>query len=149
LTDLTAPYASSSDVPLDQGFLTATCDRAVVIADVNVDGWLDVVTATAQSDGDPKHLSHPRVYRNKGAAGGSWGGLRHEDARIPQLLSLTGLAVAPRFQDVTAGDVDGDGAPELHFVDFDIGVPAQPVGHDFDDRLLRNDGFGYFSDITA
>lgn len=149
LTDGTAQFAASSDVAGDQGFLTPTNDREVVVTDVDVDGRLDVVTATTISDGDPKHVSHPRVYRNLGAAGGVWAGLRHEDARIPQFLSLTGLSAAPRFCDVAAGDVDGDGAPELHFVDYDQGTPAEPAGHDLDDRMLLNDGFGFFTDGTT
>ena len=49
LVDRSAAYASASDVPGDSGFLTATNDRDVVIADVDNDGWLDVITATTTS----------------------------------------------------------------------------------------------------
>src|SRR5688572_15046281 len=48
LRDRTALYAAASDVPGDQGFLTPTADRDVVLADVDVDGWLDVVTAATR-----------------------------------------------------------------------------------------------------
>ena len=127
LRDETAQFASASDVIGDMGFLTPTNDRDVVVADVDGDGWLDVVTATTLSDGKPKHLSHPRVYVNQREDGsGNWLGLRHEDARIPQLLTTGGLAVAPRFCDVAAGDLTGDGFPDLHFVDYDgtqTGIP--------------------------
>jgi FG-GAP-like repeat len=152
LTDKTAQLASASDVPGDQGFLTPTNDREIDIADVNGDGWLDVVTAVALADGQPKAISHPRVYINRGKDGaGHWLGLRNEDARIPQLLTTGGLAVAPRFSGVAIGDVTGDGFPDLYFVDHDgtgTGIP-EPAAWDLDDRLLVNDGNGFFTDQSA
>ncbi|MCZ6445853.1 MAG: VCBS repeat-containing protein, partial [Planctomycetota bacterium] len=66
LIDRTAQYASASDVPGDQGFLTPTNDRDVVLADVNNDGFLDIITAVTLTDNQAKHLSHPRVYINLG-----------------------------------------------------------------------------------
>ena len=53
---------TSSDVEGDLGFKTVTNDRDVILADVNMDGWDDVITATTLSDGDPKHIGHPRIY---------------------------------------------------------------------------------------
>lgn len=67
LTDRTASLAAASDVAGDRGFLTPTNDRDVLVADVDGDGWLDVVTSTDYSPGQPKHVSHPRVYRNLGS----------------------------------------------------------------------------------
>ena len=98
LTDRTASLASASDVGGDNGFLTPTNDRDVVITDVDQDGWMDVVTATTLSPNQPKHISHPRIYMNLGNDGmGNWQGLRHEDARFPQLLLAGGSASWPRF----------------------------------------------------
>lgn len=152
LVDRTSVYATASDVQGDQGFLTATNDRDLVITDVDGDGWDDLATATTLSDGLPKTLSHPRIYRNLGNATGSWQGFKHEDARIPQLFTVGGLAVAPRFCDVAAGDLDGDDSPDLHFVDYDV-PPAtfiqEPAAWDMNDRVLINDGFGFFSDQSA
>lgn len=130
LVDRTAQYASDSDVPGDLGFLTATNDRDVVIVDVNLDGWPDVVTCTTMGDGLPHWISHPRVYINKGMINGVWQGLRFEDARMPTFV------IAPHFCGVAAGDVDGDGAPDLYFADYG----------DLSDKLLINNGNGFFTD---
>ena len=83
----TASHAAASDLDGDQGFLTATNDRDVAVADLTGDGWLDVVTAVDQTPGEPKHLSHPRITINLGAGDdGAWLGLLHEDARFPELV---------------------------------------------------------------
>jgi len=149
LTDETDAYAAASDVPGDSGFLTPCNNRECVLADVDGDGWLEVITAASLSDGDPKYLSHPRVYLNLGEdAGGHWLGLRNEDARIPQLYTVGGLAVAPRFCGLDASDVTGDGAADLYFVDYDgteTGI-FEAAGTDLNDRLLVNDGNGFFTD---
>jgi len=154
LVDRTATLAAASDVAGDQGFLTPTNDRDVVIADLDGDGYPEVITATEQTTGLPKHVNHPRVYRNLGSAGGVWLGLRYEDARFPQLLHLgSGTPLVPRFPAVDAGDLDGDGDIDLYFGDHDTGTSlfgaTQPFSEDLDDRLLLNDGSGYFTDATA
>src|SRR5262249_44975710 len=50
-----------------------------------------------------------------------------------------------------AGDVTGDGYPDLFFSDYDTGedgnFPETPAA-DFNDKLLINDGTGYFTDQT-
>lgn len=143
LVNRTALYATASDVPGDLGFDTPTNDRDVVVVDVDLDGWLDVVTATTLSMNTPKHVSHPRVYLNLGQDGqGNWLGLEHQDARIPQLMA-GGNATFPRFCGVDAGDVTGDGYPDLFFSDYDSGGFG---GFDLNDRLLVNDGTGHFVD---
>jgi hypothetical protein len=139
LVDRTATYAAQSDVAGDQGFLTPTNDRDVELVDVNGDGWLDVVTATTLTDNSSKHLSHPRIYMNLGEIDGIWQGLRHEDLRMPQMHATAG----PRFCSVASGDIDGDGDQDLYFGDYDSGN-AQIF--DYNNRLLINDGNGYFTD---
>lgn len=155
LVNRTAEYASQSlGVPPDDlGFLTPTNDRASEVVDVNGDGWLDVVTAVTTSDGDPKHIGHPRVYINLGEdTMGNWLGLRFEDVRFPQLFQFTsGLPQNPRFSDVAAGDINNDGHADLYFVDHDSSLGSgvsQPAGADMNDRLLFNDGNGYFADVS-
>jgi len=144
LTDQTALYASASDVPGDQGFLTSTNDRDVLLVDLNLDGWLDIVTATTVSDGLSKVIGHPRIYRNLGEVAGVWQGFRHEDFRIPQMLSVTGAVANPRFCSVAVGDVTGDGYPDIYFGDYDSGQtgPAENPNNDFDNKLLVNMGAG-------
>ena len=139
LVDRTATYAASSDVAGDQGFLTPTNDRDVKLADLNGDGWLDIITATTLTDNESKHLSHPRVYINLGEDNGNWLGFRHEDARIPQMHASAG----PRFCSVAAGDIDGDNDLDLYFGDYDSGGSQI---YDYNNKLLVNDGNGYFSD---
>ncbi|RKY16900.1 MAG: hypothetical protein DRQ55_17010 [Planctomycetota bacterium] len=152
LTDMTTTFAAtSSDVPGDTGFRTPTNDRDVVVSDVDGDGWLDVITATTISDSDPKHIGHPRVYLNLGDdINGDWQGLDFQDVRIPQFLHFTsGAPLNPRFCSVDAGDLTGNGSVDLYFGDYDssgAGGSQQPGASDLNDRLLINDGAGFFSD---
>ena len=88
--DRTLEYATASDVAGDDGFLTATNDRDVVLVDLDLDGWLDMVTAPTLTDNQSKALSHPRIYMNLGEEDGVWQGFRHEDARIPQMHPTAG-----------------------------------------------------------
>ena len=139
LVDRTGLYATASDVAGDMGFQTPTNDRDVEIVDVDLDGWLDVVTATTLSPGYPKHISHPRVYVNLGNdVNGSWLGLRYEAARIPDFGTF------PNFCGLGSGDVTGDGYPDLYFAHYDSMAAV-----DLNDRLLINDGTGHFTDESA
>jgi len=148
LVDRTSEYASASDVPGDNGFLTPTNDRDVILADVTGDGWDDIITAVTLADGSPKHIAYPRIYRNLGMSGGVWQGFIHEDARMPQILgnATSGAPHAPRFCSLDAGDIDNDGDLDVYMGDYDSGG-TQTI--DFNDRLLINDGNGFFSDGTA
>ena len=141
-TDSTAAFASATNVPGDNGFLTPTNDRDVGVADVDLDGWLDVITSPALSPGDPKHISHPRVYLNQGESGGNWLGLLFDNDRIPQLTTASGTPTTPDFCGVAAGDVDRDGDQDLYFAHYDQGNG----GLDMNDKLLINDGGGFFTD---
>ncbi|MCP5022820.1 MAG: VCBS repeat-containing protein [bacterium] len=135
LVDRTSVYATGSDVPGDNGFSSATNDRDVVIVDVNNDGWLDVVTATTLSPGEPKSVSHPRVYMNLGESAGTWLGLYYEEARTPD------WGTYPNMCGLGVGDVTGDGFPDLYFSHYE-----QEALVDLNDRLLINDGNGFFGD---
>ena len=154
LVDRTATHAALADVPGDMGFLTPTNDRDVILVDVDNDGWLDIVTAVTISDGDPKHIGHPRVYMNlRNDGSDNWLGFRFEDARVTAMLSYSGQAgFNPRFCSVAAGDVNGDGYKDLWFGDYDSsgdGGFEQPEGADYNDRLLLNQGNGlFFKDFT-
>ena len=147
LTNRTSTYAVDSSVGGDQGFNTPTNDRDVILTDVNQDGWLDVVTATTLSDGQPKHIGHPRIYVNQG---GSWNGLRFENNRFPQFFHYgSGSPQNPRFCSVDAGDVTDNGYPDLYFGDYDssgAGGAQQGSNEDLNDRLCINDGNGFYSD---
>lgn len=154
LVDRTLAFASTSDVVGDQGFLALTNDRDVVITDLTGDGYPEIVTATEQSPGQPKSISHPRVYLNKGSQGGVWQGFVYEESRIPAFLHFgSGLVGTPRLAAVDAADLDGDGDVDLYFGDHDTGTSLfgalEPPSEDLEDRLLINDGSGFFTDATV
>ncbi|MCH8824754.1 MAG: VCBS repeat-containing protein [Planctomycetes bacterium] len=143
LVDRTSEFASASDVFGDLGFNTPTNDRDVVLVDVNNDGWLDIVTSPTITEGLAKHISHPRVYINLGddpPKGGVWQGFEYQDARIPEMHPTSG----PRFCGMAAGDLTGNGLPDLYFADYDDGVPGQT--YDYQNKLLVNVANGIFFD---
>ena len=137
LIDRTKEYATASDDG-SQGFLDLTNDRDIVATDVDGDGWLDLVTATTYGEGLPKTISHPRIYMNQGATEGQWNGFLYEEARFPELPSF------PNFCGVAAGDVTGNGLPDLFFTDYD-----SIQTNTYDERLIINLGNGFFIDQST
>ncbi len=156
LTDRTTDYISNETgtigVAGTQGFLDLTNDRDVIVADVNNEGWKDIITSTTLSGtgsggiGDKK-ISHPRIYINRGddpPGSGNWLGFIYDDVdRVPT------QAAEPRFCAVAAGDIDGDTDLDLYFVDYQQGPYSRPV--DLNDRLWINNGVatGYFTDEST
>ncbi|MFO0873661.1 MAG: FG-GAP-like repeat-containing protein [Phycisphaerales bacterium] len=133
LVDRTIEFATLADDG-GQGFLDITNDRDVALGDFNNDGWLDFVTCPALNQDLPKTISHPRIYMNQGNDGnGNWKGFKYEQARIPTMPQ------APNGCGIATGDVTGDGFPDIYIVDY---------LSDQEDRLLINDGTGFFSDQT-
>ncbi len=157
LVDRTTEYASLSLTPGDSGFKTALDTRDVEFADFNGDGWLDMVTSQTDLANDTstgaKVHTHPRIYINLGNdASGHWLGLRHEDNRIPQLKTIPGnLNGVVRFCQTAVGDVDLDGDKDLYFADYDTdeNQHTEPSNLDLNNRLLLNDGNGFFTDASS
>lgn len=116
---------------LAPGFLDPTDDRDVKLADVDGDTWLDIVTAGTFGE-------QPRVLMNRGATAGVWQGFEYDAARLPVLTSALGNG--PKFCGLGVGDLTGDGRPDLYFADYE---------NDMEDRLLINDGSGFFTDQTS
>ncbi len=112
-------------------FLDPTDDREVALADIDGDGWLDIVTAGTFGE-------QPRILRNLGEVAEVWQGFDYEPSRLPVLTSATHNG--PKFCGMGVGDVTGDSRPEIYFADYE---------NDMEDRLLINDGLGFFTDQTT
>ena len=124
LVDRTLTYAPE--------FTTRLTDaRDVWAGDLDMDGWADVLIASTFED-------PPVYYHNLGEdAGGNWLGLADESAtRLPTITIPT-----LQFCALWAGDLTGDGAPEIYFSNYDPGGLALDV-------LLVNNGSGVFTDET-
>ncbi|MEZ4699345.1 MAG: putative Ig domain-containing protein [Rhodothermales bacterium] len=125
LVDRTTTYAP--------GFAARpTIARDALIEDLDGDGWDDVIIANTFGD-------QPVYYRNLGLdAAGNWLGLADESTlRLPTLN-----AGAIQYCGVAAGDINGDGAPDLYFANYVMDGTTQDV-------LLINDGAGHFADEGA
>ena len=120
LVESTAAYCPDFAIPDDS--------RDVACADVDNDGWTDLIVVTTFDD-------PPRLMMNLGAAGGVWQGFAEEPNWYQPAFNP-----GPQFCAVSVGDVTGDGFVDLFFVDYD---------NDLEDRLLINDGTGHFTDETA
>ncbi len=145
LVDRTTEFASASTVPGDQGFLTPTNDRDIFAVDVDLDGWLDLVTGPTYSNGQ-KHITHPRVYMNLGVDGnGDWLGFLFDNDRIPNMSNVAG----PNGCHIDAGDCTGDGWPDLWFVNYNNAAGSNAPADLTNAKLLVNDGTGHFVDETS
>jgi hypothetical protein len=103
--------------------------RDVIFADVDGDTWLDVIVANTFDQ-------QPILYMNQGEdGGGNWLGLLDQSAaRFPTLTEDALLICA-----VWAGDITGNGALDLYFVNYKQGGTAL-------DFLMINDGSGFFTE---
>ncbi len=133
MTDLTGTYAPEFISSVD--FPDGDNARDVMAANINGDAWPDVVFANAGNDASPGQ--QPRVYINLGEdLSGNWLGLSDESFRLPFLS--TGV-FEPNACAVGVGDVTGNGVDDLYIVDYQ---------NSLEDKLLINDGSGFFSEET-
>lgn len=109
--------------------------RDIYVVDVDEDSWDDVVIVNTFNQ-------QPMLYMNLGEdADGNWLGLADESAsRFPTLVSDDPLICA-----VWAGDLTGNGAQDLYFVNYRV----NSGGGTAKDFLLINDGTGHFTDEGA
>ncbi len=129
LTDVTAQLAPD--------LMTPDNSRDVVAADLDQDGWIDLVIANAGYS--PASGEQPRVFMNVGLDPmGNWLGFVEDPTRIPVLETPGGQG--PISSSISAGDVTGNGAPDLYLGD-NI--------NSLEDKLLINDGLGFFTDGTS
>ena len=96
----------------------------------------DIAVGDVDGDGDPDLVfgneEQNRLYRNDGTG-------HFADAPLPE------RATPEETRDVDLADVDGDGDLDLYFAN----VRIFAADRDQQDRLLRNDGHGSFTDVTA
>ena len=102
--------------------------------DANGDGHPDLVVAAAGNEffGDADAL-RPRLYLNDGAG---------HFTRVPDAFP----GVFENASCVVPGDFNGDGRPDLFL---GARVVSRQYGMSPKSRLLRNDGGGHFTDVTA
>ena len=121
LVDRTTDYAPGFAVE-------PTIARDAIITDLDGDGWDDVLIANTFGD-------QPKFYRNLGADASGWLGLADESTTRLPTLDVGSI----QYCGVAAGDVNGDGAPDLYFSNYVMDGTTKDV-------LLINDGNGNFTD---
>ena len=97
LADRTSDFAAGSIDSGDPKSDGPTSGRHVRVADMNNDGWLDVISSTAPGSGQSSGIGYPWVYINQCCSVGgcdatscstdNWLGLRFENDRIPEMLT--------------------------------------------------------------
>ena len=109
--------------------------RDIYVVDVDGDSWDDVVIVNTFNQ-------QPMLYMNLGEdVDGNWLGLADDsESRFPTLVSDDPLICA-----VWAGDLTGNGAQDLYFVNYRV----NSGGGTAKDFLLINDGTGHFTDEGA
>jgi FG-GAP-like repeat len=127
MTDQTALYAPGFNA-------NPSLARVVIIGDFDNDNWKDVVIVNTNSQViSTNYQLH--YYKNLGQSGGTWLGLQYEAGHFPLFTSPIA-----RFCSGAAGDMDNDSDLDLFVGDYN---------NSLEDRLLRNDGLGYFTDVTG
>jgi len=119
------------------GMMIPDNSRDVQVGDFDGNGYPDVIVANAGNDGS--NGQQPRIYINLGDdSSGNWLGLEEQPDRLPLLLSPGGAN--PNSCAVGVGDVTGNGVDDIYLLDYNNSV---------EDRLLINDGSGFFVDQTS
>lgn len=95
----------------------------IAVGDIDADGDADLVFGNEEQN---------RLYLNDGAG-------HFADAELPR------RATPEETRDVDLADIDGDGDLDLYFAN----VRIFNADRDQQDRLLRNDGHGQFTDVTS
>ncbi len=134
MIDMTSTFAPDMIATVD--FPNGDNARDVAVGNINADNWPDIVFANAGNDGSGGQ--QPRVFINLGEdVSGDWLGFEDQSYRFPMLEAPSGNN--PNFCAVSLGDVTGNGADDIYFVDYN---------NDLEDTLLINDGAGNFTEET-
>lgn len=127
---------SDQTATLAPDLLIADNARDVMTGNFNGDAYPDLVIANAGNGSS--NGQQPRILINLGDDGmGNWLGFQEQASRLPVMLSGSGSE--PNACAVGVGDVTGNGVDDLYLVDYQ---------NDLEDKLLINDGTGFFTEET-
>ncbi|WP_088339677.1 VCBS repeat-containing protein [Robiginitalea sediminis] len=106
-------------------------DTALLLVDVNGDGWTDLVTGSGGNEFREGEPLQPRLYLNRG------GRLEKTTGAFP--------GIELNASHISTTDLEGDGDPDLLITSDGVpGAFGKPPVH----YLLENDGTGTFKDVT-
>ena len=106
-------------------FLPEIIGGGAALFDMDNDGLLDLYLVQSGRLSDPAGGSGNRLYHNRG------------NGTFEDVTDQSGAGIRAYGMGVTAGDFDNDGYTDLYITNLDHNV------------LLKNDGHGHFTDVTA
>lgn len=128
-------FANQTEYPINQSFCQANC-----IGDLNGDGKPDVALASNNSCGSPANIS---LFKNSSSNG---------NISFEQAVDYSTGYSCKDYKNVTIGDLDGDGKPDLISPSYDINkvsILRNQLGDSASAELCPNGSAMLFSNLTG